>query len=73
MSTKLVGSWKVSFCQGKHADLDGYSFLDGCLQLWDKSWMVLLDHLGNPLIGQRGDENLSIRVGSSISIMNFWI
>jgi hypothetical protein len=73
MSTKLVGSWKVSFCQGKHADLDGYSFLDGCLQLWDKSWMVLLDHLGNPLIGQRGDANLAIRVGSSISIMNFWI
>jgi hypothetical protein len=52
MAALLVGSWKVSFCQGMDPDLGGYSFFDGSLQLWDKNWLVLSDHLGSPLIGQ---------------------
>jgi hypothetical protein len=39
-------------------NLSGYSFLDGSLQLWDENWLVLSDHLGSPLIGQRFTDNL---------------
>jgi hypothetical protein len=72
MAVLPVGSWKVSFCQGMDPVLGGYSFLDGSLQLWDKNWLVLSDHLGSPLIGQCFTENL-IQVGSTIMISSYRI
>jgi hypothetical protein len=35
--------------------------------------MVLLDHLGNPLIGQHLSDGDSIQVGSSLSIVQYWV
>jgi hypothetical protein len=58
MAVLPVGSWKVSFYQAMDLNLGGYSFLDGSLQLWDKNWLVLSDHLGSPLIGQHFTNNL---------------
>jgi hypothetical protein len=72
MAVLPVGSWKVSFYQAMDLDLGGYSFLDGSLQLWDKNWLVLSDHLGSPLIGQCFTNNL-VQVGSTIMILDYRI
>jgi hypothetical protein len=59
MSSRLIGSWRVSYAMGTDPDHGPHSYMDGSVHLWINGWMVLRDHLDSIIVGRyRGSEEV---------------
>jgi hypothetical protein len=51
----------------------GSWWFDGKIQLWTSKWLVLLDHIGIPMVGRMLQFKEQIQSGSSFQIQNYLI
>jgi hypothetical protein len=65
-SSRLIGSWRVSYATGMDPDHGPHSYMDGSIHLWINGWMVLQDHLDSVIVGcYRGSEEV-INIGTKV-------